>query len=155
LADPKDRLAHVLAKLRERGYRVTPQRRAILDAFVASEEHPTVEQIFRIVSGRFPNASIATVYKTVAALKEIHEVLELEFSQESNRYDARRPYPHPHVVCTGCGRVLDPELSHLPAIEDEITRRTGFRISSHRLDFYGLCPSCQEEDARGAEPGGP
>jgi Fur family peroxide stress response transcriptional regulator len=131
---------------------VTPQRRAILEAFLASEEHPTVEHVFRAVSESFPRTSLATVYKTVAALKEIGEVLELEFSQESNRYDARRPYPHPHVVCVKCKRILDPELSRLADVEAEVSERTGFRIFSHRVDFYGLCPACQDE---GDEPEDP
>ncbi|MEJ5366005.1 MAG: Fur family transcriptional regulator [Desulfosoma sp.] len=138
------RLQQVLAKLKERKFRITPQRLAVLEALVASERHPSVDQVYAQVKARFPTTSLATVYKTVALLKEMNEVLELGFSDVGNRYDALRPYPHPHVICTHCGRILDPELSGLEALTEEMSRKTGFTIVSHRLDFYGVCPDCRK-----------
>lgn len=138
------RLQQVLAKLKKRKFRITPQRLAVLEALVASDRHPSVEQVYSQVKGRFPTTSLATVYKTVALLKEMNEVLELGFSDAGNRYDALKPYPHPHVICTRCGRILDPEVSGLEALTEEMSRKTGFTIISHRLDFYGVCPECRE-----------
>lgn len=144
LADSKVRLAQMVARLRERGHRITPQRRAILEVLARSVGHPSVEQVFRLVSEEFPKTSLATVYKTVTALKEAGEVLELEFSQDSNRYDGNKPYPHPHVLCVQCHEIVDPELTKLGDMADEVARQTGFRVLTHRLDFYGLCPKCQQ-----------
>ena len=133
----------MIARLREGGHRITPQRLAILDILARSEGHPSVEEVFRIVARDFPTTSLATVYKTVTLLKELGEVLELEFSQDHNRYDGNKPYPHPHVVCVECGRILDPDLGGLSAMTDEVAAQTGFRVLNHRLEFYGVCPGCE------------
>jgi len=88
--------------------------------------------------------SLATVYKTISLLKREGEILELEFSDLGNRYDGRKPYPHPHVICTGCGKIIDPSHLDLDEITSRMMAETGFKIMTHRLDFYGLCPNCQE-----------
>ena len=150
MPEVEPRLEHMVARLRERGCRITPQRLAILGVLARSEGHPSVEQVFRVVSRDFPTTSLATVYKTVTLLKEIGEVIELEFSQDSNRYDGNKPYPHPHVLCVECKRIVDPEPSGLGDLTAEVSRRTGFRILSHRLDFYGVCPACQGPEKKGA-----
>jgi Fur family peroxide stress response transcriptional regulator len=144
LDESASRLEEVVAKLRERGYRITPQRLAILRILTQSPDHPTVEGIFQFVVKDFPTTSLATVYKTVAVLKELHEVLELEFSQDSNRYDGKKPYPHPHVICVQCKRIVDPEPPGVDALSAQIAKSTGYRLLTHRLDFYGLCPECQK-----------
>ncbi len=145
MQDPRARLEHMLLKLKERGQRITPQRLAILRILAGSEGHPSVEGIYDVVVRDFPTTSLATVYKTVTLLKELGEVLELEFSQGSNRYDGSKPFPHPHVVCTRCKRIVDPDLASLSAMTAEVAKQTGFKVVNHRLDFYGLCPGCQKE----------
>ena len=142
----ENRLDHMLSKLKRRAFRITPQRIAILTILVGSEEHPSVEDIYREVKIKFPTTSMATVYKTVSLLKEINEVLELGFADGSNRYDGNKPYPHPHVICTKCKKVMDPELVHLGDISKEMSIKTGYKIFSHRLDFFGLCPECQKKE---------
>ena len=137
------RFEHMLSRLRERGQRITPQRLEILKILARSEGHPSVEEIYNVLVRDFPTTSLATVYKTITLLKEMGEVLELEFSQGSNRYDGSKPYPHPHVVCTRCKRIVDPDLESLSAMTAEVSEQTGFRVVNHRLDFYGLCPQCQ------------
>ncbi|MBN2430618.1 MAG: transcriptional repressor [Acidobacteria bacterium] len=140
------RIDHILARLREEGFRVTPQRLAVLEVLAASENHPSVEAIYDQVRRRFSTISLATVYKTISLLKEIHEVLELGFADRSSRYDGHKPYPHPHLICTRCGRIQDPELSSLEELTREATTQTGFEIVTHRLDFFGLCNDCRCEE---------
>ena len=72
-------------------------------------------------------------------------MLELEFSEWGNRYDGNRPYPHPHVICTRCGAIADSERIDLDAFASRMAGDTGYRIDAHRLDFYGLCPACQQQ----------
>jgi len=143
-AQSKQRLDQMLSKLKSRNFRVTPQRLAVLRILASSEDHPTVEQIFEKVKADFPTTSLATVYKTIALLKDLNEVLELGFPDGSNRYDGSKPFPHPHVVCTLCKRIVDPELVSLDEVQEEMTHKTGYRILYHRLDFFGLCPECQK-----------
>lgn len=136
----------MIARLKEQGHRLTPQRLAVLKILAASEGHPSVEKIHERVQGDFPTTSLATIYKTVALLKELGEVLELGFSDDVNRYDGHRPHPHPHLICLKCKEIIDPEVATLRRLPQELAAKTGYRIVSHRLDFYGLCPRCQEKD---------
>jgi Fur family peroxide stress response transcriptional regulator len=139
------RLAQMLSKIKGRAFRLTPQRLAILKILAASEEHPSVDEIYQEVRSNFPTTSVATVYKTIALLKELNEVLELGFPDGSNRYDGNRPYPHPHAICVKCRKILDPEIASLEEISEEMKLKTGYTISYHRLDFFGLCPECQRK----------
>jgi len=135
----------MLAKLKGRDFRLTPQRLAILTILAGSEEHPSVDEIYTEVRNKFPTTSIATVYKTIALLKELNEVLELGFPDGSNRYDGNRPYPHPHAICMKCRKILDPEIASVDQLSEEMKNKTGYTISFHRLDFFGLCPECQQK----------
>jgi Fur family peroxide stress response transcriptional regulator len=144
MADPETRLAELTTRLRERDHRLTPQRMAVLKILAVSEGHPSVEQIYECMKVDFPMTSLATIYKTVTLLKEMGEVLELGFSDDSNRYDGNKPYPHPHLVCTKCKNIMDAEVATLSELRQEVARSTGYRIVSHRLDFFGICPQCQE-----------
>jgi Fur family peroxide stress response transcriptional regulator len=142
----KTRVEQMLVKLRDRRFRVTPQRLAVLEVIAASEDHPSVEMIYEQVRARFPTTSLATVYKTVGLLKDLQEVLELGFPDRGNRYDGHKPYPHPHLVCTRCGTIIDPDLSSLRDLTQEVAAETGFQILTHRLDFFGICRNCQGSD---------
>ena len=143
---PRVRLDEMLAKLRERNFRVTPQRLAILKILAISDGHPSAESVFAKVRKDFPTTSLATVYKTIALLKELNEVLELGFPDGSNRYDGSRPTPHPHIICARCNKIIDLDLKELEQLTIEAARKTGFKILAHRLDFFGLCPECRQEE---------
>jgi Fur family transcriptional regulator, peroxide stress response regulator len=146
LQDSEARIEQMINRLKEREHRLTPQRIAVVKILATSHEHPSVEQIYDQVHRDFPTTSIATVYKTVALLRELGEVLELGFPDGSNRYDGSKPFPHPHVICTRCRTVLDPTLSGLQDLTREASAETGFMITTHRLDFFGLCRGCQEDE---------
>ncbi|KHK01296.1 Fur family transcriptional regulator [Desulfovibrio sp. TomC] len=137
------RLAVITERLRGCGYRITPQRLAILTVLAQSPDHPSAETVHRRLLPDIADLSLATVYKTIAALKACGEVLELQFSDRDNRYDAARPNPHPHLICQGCGAVVDPELPGVEAMAAALAQATGYSILTHRLDFFGLCPACQ------------
>ena len=130
-----------MGKLKGAGYRITPQRLAILKTLVESKEHPSVEQIYRQVQKDFPTTSLATVYNTLECLKDLDEVLVLP-SSGASRYDGRNPEPHPHLICTACGRIEDLDVD-LSATVASIAAGTGYTHLRHRLEFYGLCPRCR------------
>ena len=137
------RLDQMLSKLRDHDFRITPQRLAVLKVLAASDGHPSVERIYETVRVQFPTTSIATIYKTVALLKQENELIEISFPDGSNRYDGNKPYPHPHLICTRCKKIIDPDLSSLEDLAKEVTKETGFQITTHRIDFFGLCRECQ------------
>lgn len=137
------RLQQMIEKLKASDCRITPQRYAVLKVLSSSSSHPSAESIYESLVEHFPTMSLSTVYKTINLLKQEKEILELEFSELGNRYDGKKPYPHPHVICTDCGKVIDPSNLDLDGITSKMMEETGFRIESHRLDFYGVCPDCQ------------
>lgn len=139
----ESRLKELIERLRERGCRITPQRLAILRILTSSANHPSAEDIFEQLRAQFPTTSLATVYKMITMLKEMNEVLELEFSDCSNRYDGNRPYPHTHLICLRCGAIQDPEQAELENLPQRIASHAGYRLVSHRFDIYGICPACQ------------
>ena len=136
-ANIDQRLRQMRSKLKENDFRLTPQRLAILKVLAVSEGHPTVERIYETVRAEFPTTSIATIYKTINLLKQLNEVLELGFPDGSNRYDGNKPYPHPHVICTKCKKIIDPNLGSIKDLTKEVIKKTGFQIQNHRVDFFG------------------
>ena len=145
MVDPQKRLEHMVRMLRDKGCRLTPQRQAMLRILAKSEGHPSAEQIYEKIKVDYPTISLATVYKTLNLLKNMGEVLEVTFASVGSHYDGNKPYPHPHLICTQCGQILDPQLESMAGIAEEIARQTGYRITHQQLNFLGLCPRCQQE----------
>jgi Fur family peroxide stress response transcriptional regulator len=142
MADNEMRVQKILGKLREGKHKVTPQRVSII-RLLAGSDHPSVEEIFGRLQRDFPGVSEATVYRTIMLLKSLGEALELGFADGSNRYDGSKPYPHPHAICTRCKKIMDPDLPGLKTVTQEAAEATGFQIETYRLDFFGVCPQCQ------------
>ncbi len=146
MSDPETRFQQLAAKLKESDCRLTPQRVALLRLIAASEGHPSAANLYEQIKAQFPTTSLATVYKTLNLLKELGEVLELGFSDDDNRYDGSRPEPHPHLICVRCRKILDPQVSLVDDLTQEVAELTGYQVISHRLDFYGLCPDCRQQN---------
>jgi Fur family transcriptional regulator, peroxide stress response regulator len=135
----------IIQKLRDNGHKITPQRLAIVKILAKSEGHPSVEDIYDQIKKDFPTMSLATVYRNILLIKSLGEVLELGFPDGSNRYDGKKPTPHPHVICIKCKKIVDPDLNSLDDMEKEVETETDFKILNHRLDFFGICKSCMAE----------
>ncbi len=143
MADPEKRFETIIRKLRDSGHKITPQRLAIAGILAESKGHPSVDDIHARVKKDFPTMSLATVYRNIVLIKSLGEVLELGFPDGSNRYDGNKPYPHPHVICVKCKKIVDPHLESLDKMKKEVESETGFEILSHCLDFFGICRDCR------------
>jgi len=140
------RFEQITDKLRLRGYRITPQRLALIRLIVASEGHPNAARLFQQVKTHYPTMSLATVYKTLDMLKELGEVLEIDLHTDSH-YDANKPFPHPHMMCTQCGCIRDGELNDtIHYLVSEIEQHMDFQVTHHQLNFYGVCSDCRDEN---------
>ena len=146
MADPQARYEELVNKLRKLQYRLTPQRVALVRLLAASEGHPSASQLYDQLQAQFPTTSPGTIYKTLNLLKDLDEVLELGFSDDSNRYDGNRPYPHPHLICVRCRKITDQEGNLADKLVREVARESGYQVLSNRLDFYGVCPHCQDSN---------
>jgi len=132
----------ILKGLKDKGIRFTPQRQAILEFLLATDSHPTAEEIYKQVKIRFPGVSLGTIYNTLNMLKEHGFILELPCGDMSSRFDGN-PANHYHVMCSNCGKVVDFHCN-LINMDELVTEKTGFDIHTHNLVFYGICPACQE-----------
>ena len=147
MIESKKRFEIIIQKLRDEGHKITPQRMAIVKILSKSENHPSVEDIYDQIKEDFPTMSLATVYRNIVLIKSLGEVLELGFPDGSNRYDGNKPYPHPHVVCIQCKKIVDPDIDSLDNMTEEVAKETEFKILNHRLDFFGICKRCQAKKA--------
>ncbi len=139
-------------RIRGFGRRITPARHAVIDALSAKGEHLTAEEAFKAASRRYPNLGLATVYRTLELLTELGVVTQFDTGEDKARYElAAGPGAkkhHHHLVCTSCRRIVDyedfvdDEMELLRRTEAGLSRKYGFRISGHVIQFYGLCRDC-------------
>lgn len=146
MTNADSRFEELLARLRARECRITPQRIALLRLLTESAEHPSAAQLYAQLRVQYPTTSLATVYKTLNLLKEMGEVLELRFGADDNRYDPHIGTPHLHIICLRCHDIVDSEVVEFTDLAEAVAGSTGYRIISQRLDFYGLCPACQVQE---------
>ncbi len=144
MSDPEIRYQTLLGKLKKRGSRITSHRLALLRLISVSEGHPNAAKLYETLLVQFPTISLATIYKTLALLKEEGEILEIDLHNDS-RYDGNKPYPHPHLVCTKCGKIADGDsVQFTHNINHEILDLYHFKVASSQMLFYGVCADCLE-----------
>jgi Fur family peroxide stress response transcriptional regulator len=151
MLDPQVRFDEVIAALKARDFRLTPQRVELVRMIASSEEHPSAGQLYARIRRKFPTMSQATVYKTLALLKDIGQVLEIDLRDDSH-YDGHRPRPHPHLICIECNEILDGEVAPDPSAIRKIEKTSGYKILRSQVSFYGLCPRCRAKSVRPRSP---
>jgi Fur family transcriptional regulator, peroxide stress response regulator len=144
MPDPQVRFDELITALKECDFRLTPQRVELVRLIAASEGHPSAAQLYARIKRRFPTMSHATVYKTLALLKDLGQVLEIDL-HDDNHYDGNRPEPHPHLICMSCGKIIDGEADFDPSAIQRLEKMSGYRILHSQVIFHGLCPECQKK----------
>jgi len=140
----------IISKLKKSGYKLTPQRQAIVDTITESVgKHLTVEEIFDIVKVRRPEIGLATVYRTIMLMHEENIVTRLDLKDGTARYELTRTdeeHTHHHLVCIKCSKVYEFMGDLLDPLEEEIGKKYNFKILDHSLKFYGICNECAKEE---------
>jgi Fur family peroxide stress response transcriptional regulator len=129
------------AKYRQIGLKLTPQRIAILDYLAGNTAHPSAEDIYKGVSKKFPTMSLATVYTTLAALKEKGNILELTLDADKKRFDPNIA-AHSHFICIACKRIFDLPGTCRADLPD--TLNTEFTVIESHVEAFGLCRDCKK-----------
>ncbi len=129
-------------RLARRGFRLTPQRKVVLEAIRAAGGHPTAHEIYERARRRLPRISLGTVYRTLGVLRDAGLVQELHFGKSEGRYEEQHDEHH-HAVCTACGRIQDVPSNLFGDFVDQARRATDFEIVEHKLEFLGLCSDCR------------
>lgn len=140
----------IISKLKKSGYKLTPQRQAIVDTIIDSVgKHLTVEEIFDIVKVRRPEIGLATVYRTIMLMHDENIVTRLDLKDGTARYELTRTdeeHTHHHLVCIKCSKVYEFMGDLLDPLEEEIGKKYNFKILDHSLKFYGICNECAKEE---------
>jgi Fe2+ or Zn2+ uptake regulation protein len=134
---------HLRATLRAAGRRLTSQRRLILEVLEESDEHLDAEALYAQVKVRDPDVSLATIYRTLAVLKEVGLVEEHRLGEDHGHYEAALDEPHYHFTCLGCGEVIEFDAPLVVWIKQELSEREGVRVTSTHLHMSGYCARCQ------------
>ncbi|MFN8487340.1 MAG: Fur family transcriptional regulator [Caldilineaceae bacterium] len=131
-----------LTLLRDRGFRVTPQRQMILDAICESGGHTTPEEIYERVHAKAPAVNLATVYRTVTFLSELRLITEMHVSGKTY-YEIAGEAPHHHLVCRKCGHTEQIDHATIAELFERIALEQQFKVETDHLALVGLCKHCQ------------
>jgi Fur family ferric uptake transcriptional regulator len=135
----------ITSLLRQHGYKITPQRRAVLNAIALSHDHLTPAAIYEKVHQQNPGVGLVTVYRTLDLLTELGLICAVRTEGNCRSYLMRRSSEHHHhLICSDCGTVADFAECDLNKLEQKLSRKTGFEINSHLLEFSGLCQNCRK-----------
>ena len=135
-------------------FRMTQQRKIILEELRKLDSHPTADEVYDTVRKRMPRISLGTVYRNLEILSQWGLARRLDLAGNRRRFDGSTE-EHYHVRCVRCGEVEDVPVEPQRHLEESARSNTDFEIIGHRLNFLGLCPRCRNEAAEPpAEPPG-
>ncbi|TSB25855.1 transcriptional repressor [Streptomyces sp. NBC_01525] len=135
-------MSDLLERLRERGWRLTAQRRVVAEVLDGVHVHYTADEVHARATERLPEISRATVYNTLGELVSLGEVLEVSTDGRAKRYDPNAHHDHQHLVCSRCGTIRDVHLHGDPLSALPEPERYGFQVSEVTVTYRGLCPTC-------------
>ena len=146
MARPNHEETPIRDRLRSRGWRITPQRRAVAEALSGPHLHLTADEIFSRAREVVPEISRATVYNTLRELVDMGELDEVQITPGATLYDPNALVHHHHFVCSNCGRIFDVHPRGLDRIELGTGERQEFEVESIEVVFHGLCRNCNKDE---------
>lgn len=124
--------------------RYSKQRELILNTVLQNKIHPTADDVYKLLRDEYPGLSLGTVYRNLNFLAEHDMLKKINVPNGSDCFDVTLA-EHQHLVCVKCGKVYDVSIPEINNIENNVYRRTGFRINVSSLAFEGVCSSCADE----------
>jgi len=135
-----------------KGYKLTVQRAVTLRVLLENEQdHLSAEEVFMLVKAKYPEIGLATVYRTLELLTELHIVEKMNFGDGVARFDLRsedHEHMHHHLICHTCGALKEIKDDWLLELEERLLREYGFRVTDHRLDFTGHFKACNSTECK-------
>lgn len=145
-------LKDLRGKLSEQGYKMTPQRKEILQIFVEHPDrrHMSAEDVYGILREQESEIGLATVYRALDLLSELGILVQIDFGDGCARYELNTADPkahhHHHLICLKCKKVIEFEEDLLDDLEANIAEKSGFKILNHEVKFFGYCKDCRAEE---------
>jgi Fur family ferric uptake transcriptional regulator len=131
------------AVISDGGLKATKQREEIFNIFIKSSGHKNLSQIYAQVAKVNPKIGHTTVYRTLKLLARLGLAEERKFADGETRYEPiARGGHHDHLICLGCGKIIEFEDDAIEALQNRIADRYRFKIFHHRMELYGLCVEC-------------
>ena len=130
--------------LQGRGFRMTPQRHAIMHILKASGEHLSPGQVFEQARQSVPGITETTVYRTLEFLAE-NDIVQPVLTEHRHLVYEIASHEHHHLICSSCGAEVDIEPKALQKAIAGLENQTGYRINAGQITFFGLCPACKQE----------
>jgi Fur family ferric uptake transcriptional regulator len=133
----------LITDLRQKGFRITPQREIIIQTVAHSSNHMTAEEIFAEVQNRTRALNLATVYRTLDMLVDEGLVTEIDLGGGKSVYATVNHGPHIHLVCRGCGQIIDANPLLLDPIKDHLQKEHNFTPDLNHISIFGSCSQCR------------
>jgi len=129
--------------LRMEGKKITDQRRSIIKEVLSSHDHFDVEELFRRMKEKGQRISRASVYRTLKILVELGFLRAIDVGERYSVYEHTYGHPHhEHLICIGCGKIIEFSSEEMERLQDLICIQYRFRPSFHRTQIYGYCEEC-------------
>lgn len=133
------------AIIRDKGYRVTPQREAILDAICAAGGHTTIGEIYARVRSIDPTIDRSTLYRALELFVALGVVVSANVGRGETVYEIAQHRPHHHLVCEACGMEKDIDHETIKLLFDVLEHKQGFTIDMDHLVLFGRCSQCSQQ----------
>jgi len=132
--------------LRENGKLYSKQREQILDVFLKTEQHPTINDLHDLVKKRDPKIGLATVYRTMEVICDAGLARKVDFGGSANRYEHKYNHQHhDHLVCLKCGRIIEVMSPGIEKLQERLAKKHEFSAVRHRMEIFGFCSSCNRK----------
>lgn len=122
--------------------RMTKQKKVILEILRGTHTHPSADWIYEEARKAVPDISLGTVYRNLNALRDSGDIIELNYGSTYSRYDGKT-HNHYHFYCEKCHKLIDIAIPVHEGLDRMVQDTTGFKVSCHRMEFYGLCSECR------------
>ena len=134
----------ILDSLRQRGYRITPQREYVVDIMANSRRHMSAEEIFKKLQTRTQVTNISTVYRSLDLLWKEGFALRNDLGENTIVYSIKEHGPHIHLVCRNCNLVIESKPDILTSLYEELNSEHGFKADLEHITIFGLCADCNQ-----------
>jgi len=130
--------------LKNNGMLVSSQREQILDIFLKTERHPTINDLYDLVRKKYPQIGLATVYRTMKVICDAGLARETDFGGNIRRFEHKYKHQHhDHLVCLNCGRIIEVMSPAIEKMQENLAKKHKFKAVRHRMEIFGLCKNCK------------
>ena len=132
--------------IRNNGMLHSSQREQILDIFLKTERHPTINDLYDLVRKKNPKIGLATVYRTMKVICDAGLAREMDFGDGLRRFEHKHKHQHhDHLICLKCGRIIEVRSPEIEKLQENLAKKHRFKTVRHRMEIFGICRTCERK----------